>query len=917
MINIWSYNNRRLLHSVETGHSANIFCTKFVPETSDELVVSGAGDTEVRLFNISRLNGKRSEEIALEPAALYRCHSRRVKKLAVEVGNPNVVWSASEDGTVRQHDFRESGSCPPARSANQQCRNVLVHLSCQANAGKELSFSTLKGFIFSVINSANGPIDLLALLKDGQSSMRYAADDVPKQLCIAPLFKETKVPSPPAVSSNNLPERKYDLCRVGKLDMCKKLVQLAAKALDEGLNLFYGIEACNEVLDGKGPEIGLALQHECLCIRSALLLKRKWKNDVHMAIRDCNKARLIDASSFKAYYCMSEALLQLGKNKEALEYAEAAHNLAPSNSDAAEMVKRIKDRLAAAEAEKSKKDNEDTGKSEARHGRLRSLSDVLFQSELSSPSQEDWYNREDSDYEEEMELDFETSISGDEGRDNEPSILRGSLNLRFHRRDESARENCSTESTDGSHGSPSSSSQHENSSYQPEVVIDMKQRFVGHCNVGTDIKQASFLGQQGEYVASGSDDGRWFIWEKRTGRLIKMLVGDEAVVNCVQCHPFDCAIATSGIDDTIKVIMINRNLQWVLLAGDSNSRYLQMWTPHAEVPSMVAGGTAGPETADVLSAIENNQRKLCRNREAMLSVPCLSGGVGNHTKAYCTIPIRCEQTQILYGFAIYFKDVYRLSEYSRVLAICGPGNNGGDGLVAARHLYHFGYKPFVCYPKRTPKPLYTGLVTQLESLSIPFLSVEDLPQNLSDDFDLIVDAMFGFSFHGQPRPPFDVLIQGLASLSGIENGFKRKLAIISVDVPSGWHVEEGDINGEGIKPDMLVSLTAPKLCAKKFTGPHHFLGGRFVPPSIVNKYRLNLPPYPGTSMCVRIGKSPSVDISSLRENYISPELLEDQVMADPVDQFHKWFDEAVAAGLQEPNAMALSTSAMPCAEVLL
>ena len=32
----------------------------------------------------------------------------------------------------------------------------------------------------------------------------------------------------------------------------------------------------------------------------------------------------------------------------------------------------------------------------------------------------------------------------------------------------------------------------------------------------------------GEYVASGSDDGRWFIWEKRTGRLIKILVGDGA-----------------------------------------------------------------------------------------------------------------------------------------------------------------------------------------------------------------------------------------------------------------------------------------------------------------------------------------------------------------------------------------------------
>ncbi|KAM7520824.1 hypothetical protein LguiB_019786 [Lonicera macranthoides] len=264
-------------------------------------------------------------------------------------------------------------------------------------------------------------------------------------------------------------------------------------------------------------------------------------------------------------------------------------------------------------------------------------------------------------------------------------------------------------------------------------------------------------------------------------------------------------------------------------------------------------------------------------------------------------------------------EVYRPNEYNRVLAICGPGNNGGDGLVAARHLHHFGYKPFVCYPKRTAKPLYKGLVTQLESLGVPFLSVEDLPVDLSNDFDILVDAMFGFSFHGAPRPPFDDLIRRLVYLQHQNRVDQKSLAIVSIDIPSGWHVEEGDTSGEGIKPDMLVSLTAPKLCAKKFGGPHHFLGGRFVPPSIVDKFKLQLPPYPGTSMCVRLGKVPQIDISALRENYVSPEFLEEQVESDPFDQnkttsivflqFQKWFDDAVAAGLKEPNAMALSTAA--------
>lgn len=56
---------------------------------------------------------------------------------------------------------------------------------------------------------------------------------------------------------------------------------------------------------------------------------------------------------------------------------------------------------------------------------------------------------------------------------------------------------------------------------------------------------------------------------------------------------------------------------------------------------------------------------------------------------------------------------YPLATHQKVLIICGPGNNGGDGLVAARHLHHFGYQVVVCYPKPTAKPLFDGLVRQV------------------------------------------------------------------------------------------------------------------------------------------------------------------------------------------------------------
>lgn len=78
------------------------------------------------------------------------------------------------------------------------------------------------------------------------------------------------------------------------------------------------------------------------------------------------------------------------------------------------------------------------------------------------------------------------------------------------------------------------------------------QVYQGHRNYKT-VKGVNFFGPRAEYVVSGSDCGRIFIWRKKGGRLVALMKGDHSVVNCVEPHPHATILATSGIDPTIKI----------------------------------------------------------------------------------------------------------------------------------------------------------------------------------------------------------------------------------------------------------------------------------------------------------------------------------------------------------------------------
>ncbi|XP_041662589.1 DDB1- and CUL4-associated factor 6 isoform X2 [Cheilinus undulatus] len=79
----------------------------------------------------------------------------------------------------------------------------------------------------------------------------------------------------------------------------------------------------------------------------------------------------------------------------------------------------------------------------------------------------------------------------------------------------------------------------------------VKMVYKGHRNSRTMIKESCFWGNN--FVMSGSDCGHIFIWDRHTAEHLMLLEADNHVVNCLQPHPFDPILASSGIDYDIKI----------------------------------------------------------------------------------------------------------------------------------------------------------------------------------------------------------------------------------------------------------------------------------------------------------------------------------------------------------------------------
>jgi ADP-dependent NAD(P)H-hydrate dehydratase / NAD(P)H-hydrate epimerase len=143
----------------------------------------------------------------------------------------------------------------------------------------------------------------------------------------------------------------------------------------------------------------------------------------------------------------------------------------------------------------------------------------------------------------------------------------------------------------------------------------------------------------------------------------------------------------------------------------------------------------------------------------------------------------------------------------RVLVLAGPGNNGGDGLVAARHLHDLGARVVVYLVLRADGD--EAKIRLVRSRGIPVASAADdsqlrLLSAWLDASDVVLDAVLGI---GKSRPASGLLKSVLDAVNGRRN---RSARVIAVDVPTGLNADTGAIDPSCLRADATITLGSPK-----------------------------------------------------------------------------------------------------------
>ena len=151
----------------------------------------------------------------------------------------------------------------------------------------------------------------------------------------------------------------------------------------------------------------------------------------------------------------------------------------------------------------------------------------------------------------------------------------------------------------------------------------------------------------------------------------------------------------------------------------------------------------------------------------------------------------------------------------KVVVVAGLGNNGGDGMVAARHMASMGAEVCIILLGREEDIRTEEARANWAVLKNMFLTVRlrtaRTPEELrsawselgAEEVDAIVDAIFGTGIRGRIRSPYSDAIE-------LINRASEKALVVSVDLPSGLDPDTGQPSEPTVKADLTITMHKPK-----------------------------------------------------------------------------------------------------------
>ncbi|XP_066573761.1 WD and tetratricopeptide repeats protein 1 [Amia ocellicauda] len=528
---IWDPFHHKKLLTMHTGHSANIFSVKFLPHSNDRILVTGAADSKVHVHDLS----------VKETIHMFSDHTNRVKRIATAPMWPNTFWSAAEDGVIRQYDLRESSKRSEVLIDLTEYCGQLVEAKCLAINPRDNNYLAV---------GANGPFVRLydiRMIHNHRKSMSQSTSAGVHTFC------ERQKPIPDGAGqyyvAGHLPVKLPDYNNRLRVlvatyvtfspDGTELLVNMGGEQVylfdltfKQRPYTFLLPKKCHpsgEVQNGKtstnGVSNGIHLPSNCFRLPdSKICNSASGELPPHLEkIKQLANDAFARQQWTQAIQLYSRGIQEAGKNAMLYGNRAAAYMKRKWDGDHYDA---LRDCLKAISL--------NPGHLKAHFRLARCLFELKYVAEALECLDDfrgKFPEQAHSSACDALDKDIRAALfSKTDGTEDKKA--GGPIRFRTFGRNNSVSED--------------------------EVVLrersyDYKHRYCGHCNTTTDIKEANFFGSKGQYIVSGSDDGSFFIWEKETTNLVRILQGDESIVNCLQPHPSYCFLATSGIDPVVRL----------------------------------------------------------------------------------------------------------------------------------------------------------------------------------------------------------------------------------------------------------------------------------------------------------------------------------------------------------------------------